>query len=246
MRCLSPLDILNTWERGQYLSPLDRALALLMPVCSEITLDKLRTLTISQRDDLLFRLYEKTFGPEIKGTATCPGCSERIEFTTSARDIKAEQKGKPYKEEYGLQLTDEGVELILRLPNSDDLAAVGESEDIENARNLLMKRCVLKATHNGELTSIDELPTEVIYKTVEYMADCEPFSEVLVAFQCPVCNHRWHMIFDIAVFLWVKISLEAKRLLKEVHTLASVYKWSEADILSMSSFRRQLYINEMP
>jgi hypothetical protein len=43
-------------------------------------------------------------------------------------------------------------------------------------------------------------------------------------------------------FFWSEISAEARRLLLEVHNLASAYGWSESDILSMSALRRRYYL----
>jgi len=50
------------------------------------------------------------------------------------------------------------------------------------------------------------------------------------------------MTFDIASFFWAEICVQAKRLLREVHTLARAYGWREMDILSMSPARRQFYL----
>jgi hypothetical protein len=50
------------------------------------------------------------------------------------------------------------------------------------------------------------------------------------------------MMFDIVSFLWTEIAAEAKRLLREVHILASAYGWREADIFSLSPLRRQFYL----
>ena len=74
------------------------------------------------------------------------------------------------------------------------------------------------------------------------MAECDPQAEVLIDMECPDCGHRWQMLFDIAAFLWTEIAVAAKRLLREVHTLARAYGWREADILSLSAARRQFYI----
>jgi hypothetical protein len=49
-------------------------------------------------------------------------------------------------------------------------------------------------------------------------------------------------MFDIGAFLWEEIAAQARRLLREVHTLARAYGWREADILVMSAARRQAYL----
>ena len=59
---------------------------------------------------------------------------------------------------------------------------------------------------------------------------------------CPTCGNQWQLFFDIAAFLWLKIEMQARRLLREVHTLARAYGWREADILALSPWRRQAYL----
>ncbi len=49
-------------------------------------------------------------------------------------------------------------------------------------------------------------------------------------------------MFDVVSFFWSEICVQAKRLLREVHTLARAYGWREADILNMSTARRQFYL----
>ena len=55
----------------------------------------------------------------------------------------------------------------------------------------------------------------------------------------------WQLTLDIVSFLWSEISSLAKRHLREVHTLAWAYGWSEADILAMSPARRQFYLESV-
>jgi len=46
----------------------------------------------------------------------------------------------------------------------------------------------------------------------------------------------------LQLFLWTEITSQARRLLHEVHLLATTYGWHEADILAMSAIRRQYYL----
>jgi hypothetical protein len=64
----------------------------------------------------------------------------------------------------------------------------------------------------------------------------------LIDLSCPACGHGWQVIFDIESFLWAKVSALAKRLLHEVHGLASAYGWTERDILALPAVRRQFYL----
>src|SRR5262249_6278705 len=75
----------------------------------------------------------------------------------------------------------------------------------------------------------------------EKLAAADPLSETRVALRCPACEKEWEEILDIVSFLWREIEARARRLLFEIHILASTYGWAEADILSLSDRRRALY-----
>jgi hypothetical protein len=50
------------------------------------------------------------------------------------------------------------------------------------------------------------------------------------------------MLFEIGTFLWTELAAQAKRLLREIAALARVFGWSEAEVLSLSATRRQIYL----
>ena len=74
------------------------------------------------------------------------------------------------------------------------------------------------------------------------MAEADPQADIQLALSCPACGHQWLSTFDIVSFFWSEINAWAYRILREVHILASAYGWREADILAMSPYRRQLYL----
>ena len=77
---------------------------------------------------------------------------------------------------------------------------------------------------------------------IRELAAGDPQAEVLLSLRCPACEHEWSTPFDILAYLWDEIDDWARRLLSEVHTLASAYGWSERDVLGMSARRRRLYL----
>jgi hypothetical protein len=86
------------------------------------------------------------------------------------------------------------------------------------------------------------LPAEVVEAIVNEMARRDPQADIRFALSCPDCAHQWEAIFDIVSFAWNEISAWAGRLMRQVHTLALAYGWREIDILAMSSWRRQAYL----
>jgi hypothetical protein len=74
------------------------------------------------------------------------------------------------------------------------------------------------------------------------MSSADPLADVQLALTCPACDHKWEQAFDIADFLWNEIQAWAQQTLRDVHSLALVYGWREADVLALSPTRRQMYL----
>jgi len=142
-----------------------------------------------------------------------------------------------------LSLTVDGYEVQFRLPNSQDLVAVAESGDAAAGRRLLLESCLLAARLGDEDKSAGELPTDLVESLTARMAQADPQANVWLNLACPSCGHRWQAPFDIASFLWRELNFWAERTLQQVHSLALAYGWTEADILALSPWRRQYYLN---
>jgi hypothetical protein len=244
MRPLNAHTLLRIWEIGQHQHPIDRALTLLAVACPEKAMDELVSLSIGQRDAHLLTLRELTFGSQLNGFVTCPHCSEQLEFSFSTANVRVTTsliEGVP--PDYSF--TTEGFDLRFRLPNSQDLAALVPYESTQgiDAASHLAQRCLIQAMQDGTPIPSDELPATVITQLADQIVEHDPQAEVLIGMNCAACGHAWQALFDILDFFWIELSTQAKRLLQEVHLLARFYGWREADILSMSAARRQIYLN---
>jgi len=240
MRPLSARDVLNFWERAESQNSVSRALTLLGVACPEMTREEIAELSIGRRNGLLVTLWELTFGPHLHGYGECLDCCERLEFTVNVPDLHCANAVEPSKSE--LALTAEGFEAQFRLPNSLDLAEVANCNDVDAARDILVRRCLLKARQGDKEITAEALPERVITELSNRMPQYDPLSEVQIDLLCPECGYRWLAILDIVSFFWAEISAQAKHLLHEIHSLARAYGWREADILAMSALRRQLYL----
>jgi len=74
------------------------------------------------------------------------------------------------------------------------------------------------------------------------MALADPLAEITISLRCPGCRQESVETLDIVSFVWEEIQARAKRLYWEVHSIASVYGWSETEILSLSPARRLHYL----
>jgi hypothetical protein len=139
-------------------------------------------------------------------------------------------------------MTVDGYELDFRLPNSVDLAAIASQADVAQARQLLLQLCVIHASKDDAAVEIENLPASVDEALGMQMDERDPLAKMELDLTCAACGEHWQVLFDIVAFFWKEIASYARRLLGEVNILAQVYGWRELDILSMSTRRRQFYL----
>jgi hypothetical protein len=240
VRPLSAAELLQAWEEGSALSPLERPLALLAQACPEATRAELSGLSIGERDARLLTLRELTFGRQLTAVAGCPECAQRLELKMAVSDITI---APPADQEELLEVELDGYQVSFRLPTSADLIAIAGRGDSGASGSELLAACIVSASYRGRCRSAGKLPGKVVEQITAEMARADPQAEVKLNLCCPACRHQWHALFDIASYLWIELEAWAHRTLQQVHLLASAYGWSEAEILAISPRRRQLYLN---
>jgi hypothetical protein len=122
------------------------------------------------------------------------------------------------------------------------VAIAARARGAEAARADLVRRCVIRVTRAGESVPPAEWPADLAAGLAEAVAAADPLTDVRIALTCVRCGHGWAVGFDPAAFFWTELDALARRLLNDVHRLASAYGWHEADILAMSAARRATYL----
>ncbi len=239
MRPITASELLWVWERGRSQPSHRQALLLLAAACPETKPEDLAGLSIGRRDAQLLTLRERLFGPRLVSIAGCPACDEKLELNFDVADVRIETDEEP---KALLELKIGGYEVLFRLPDSNDLAVLTAGADLEEGRDTLLKRCMTQVLLNGEEQPAEELPAEIVDAVTKRMSQADPQADVKLTLDCPACGHNWLAIFDIVSFLWSEIENWAQRILHDVHILARAYGWRETDILAMSAFRRQCYL----
>ena len=240
MRALSASELLGVWERGLAQQPIQRALTLLSAAFPQTPPDVLAKLSIGQRDACLLTLREWLFGSNLVSLARCPNCGARLELTFNVADIRVASKAEGVNETLSLSIAE--YDVCFRLPNSLDLAAITSHDEATTTRQLLLERCLIAAHQKGEPRLAHQLPAEIVDAIAQQMSQADPQADVQLDLTCPACNHQWQATFDIVSFFWSEIHTWAYRILGEVHTLARAYGWSEAEILALTPWRRQFYL----
>lgn len=237
---ISAESLLQVWERGQLLAPVEKALTLLAAANPEATREELAMMSIGRRDAHLLTLREQLFGSQLSSLTDCPACGERLELNFNVADIRATSPS-----DAPLALRESGYELELRLPNSLDLLCLTDCATVAEMRSRLFEQCVLRVMDEGEAEAVarlSEMPDEVVELAIERMGQADPQADVEVELSCPECRHVWQTCFDIVSYLWTELNAWAGQMLREVHLLASSYGWRESDILRMSAPRRRSYL----
>jgi hypothetical protein len=227
---LSDSDLLQLWEDGVCRHPLDRALLMLGSAHPDAPYESLADWTLGDRNRSIAELRAACFGPGIHGWVACPHCGDRLEFETDWRAV-AGASGEPVRDRQIVV----GARAF-RLPTSRDLARIATESDPHVASIRLVENCRL-GPHEPAAWSEREFE-----EIGERMAQADPLAETRLTLACPSCSHAWEETIDVAAFAWEEIEARAKRILFEIHRLASAYGWAEAQILALSARRRALYL----
>jgi hypothetical protein len=229
MPAMDPHALISCWETGRRRHTLDRALLLHAVAAPAEPPDALADRPIGQRNAALIRFRRALFGDELQSCLACPACGEQLEFSLSANALLARAPE---------DVTDVSVDGVrVRMPTTRDLASVAGEPDEASAVRKLFERLI--GEPGAPAPSRALLTADQVTRALD---DADPCIDVAIDVTCPACAHGWNAPFDIVDFLWEEIDVRARRLLDEVHVLASAYGWTEADILRLSDARRSAYL----
>jgi hypothetical protein len=208
MQVPSAAELLAVWERAQFQPITARALMLLEAASPGESKADLARLSVGQRDARLLALRELLFGSQMTGLMSCPRCRQQLEIDFECVDIKVERD----QPDQLLSTSSGGYVARFRLPNSNDLDAVAESEhcrsdEAATVRELL-SRCVIELRRNGrkqKTGSARAWPPALIDAIAAEMERADPQANVQLHLNCVDCGHRWWTTFDIVPFLWTEI-----------------------------------------
>jgi hypothetical protein len=229
MQALTPAKLLALWEAGKPLDPLDRGV--LAAHATTPGSENHADWPIGRRNRALAQLHCAAFGGVLRGWTRCGGCGEQLEFAFDSHSV-ADAKAEP--EEQGL--VNWGT-WRFRLPTSRDLAAAAQEQSEPLATRRLMSACLVGGEPAREAWSEDDVKA-----IEERLAAADPLAELRLHFDCPACSASFDESLDLCRFVWAAIDSRAKRILREVHVLASAYGWSEGQILALSPSRRSAYL----
>jgi len=242
--CVSPFtaaDLLEAWERAECATPARRALLLLEAAHPEEVRAAFEQLRVSERDALLLRLRQDLFGTQLRSVTPCPACGQEVELTFQTSDLHP--GGTPNANGDVFPFRTGRMSGTFRLPVSGDwLVVPPDLGDPEEVRDIIARRCLVSLEGGDDWAIGQTPPHEALAAIGAAIAECDADAHTELAASCPSCGNSWDALFDIGSFLWREIDADCRRLLRQVHRLASAYGWSEEEILGLSSQRRASYL----
>ena len=207
-----------------------------------LSADQILDLPVGYRDSRLIELRHQLFGSNIVSTANCSACTARLELSFDLEPMIALSKNytlAPFVFSW------DSDQLQMRCPSTRDvLASLSQSSTLNTDSNTisrLLKSCV--ADDSMKLLDVDWNDTKLQQALIEKIELHDPLGLIEFQMTCSECHHTFGTTFDIGRFLWSELDAWCQRLLGEIHTLARTYGWTEAEILSLGAWRRQVYLN---
>jgi hypothetical protein len=222
-----------------------------------VTEDVARNLLIADRQYLLLKLRQATFGEQVQATIVCVNeeCANRMDIDFSTDDVPVTESIER-RLVYEMTLSQEAAladadgvshtHVAFRLPNGSDHELITPvlARDESRASQMLLERCVQKIGVNGlmEEVGVSQLSTLACMEIEQQMEAVAPQVELTMEGECPECGAEFAVPFDLERFFFNELRTSLDLLYREVHYLAYHYHWSEREIMEMSRLKRRRYI----
>jgi hypothetical protein len=201
------------------------------------TSDLVRRLLVGDRDYLILQLRRLTLGDEVQAVFRCPACDCNMDVSFDAKDVPVLFRPEAAADHsISLDSATSGTRTVrFRLPCGADQEAVLDL-DPQEAAVALLGRCVLDC--GGIPLSVDEGDA-----IAAAMDRCAPQLDLELDLACPECGKQFLAPFDTTAFFLGEMKINGGQLLREIHSLAFYYHWSEAEIMDLRRDRRRAYLD---
>lgn len=222
---------------------------------SPVTEDVARQFLVADRQYLLLKLRQFTFGDLVRANLFCPwpDCGRRVSTEFAIDDVPVEEAAERAPQ-YTVTLSPDACgegdasqrEVGFRLPNGADQevvsALLGENE--AEALSLLLIRAIQRIgpfvpPGADRVAALSSLARAEIEAEMERVA---PKVELNMDTACPECGRAFVVPFDLHRFFFGELRTDSDLLYREVHYLAYHYHWGEGEIMGMPRDKRQKYV----
>lgn len=196
-------------------------------------IDRVRDLCVADRQYLALQWRLQNSDAQQWLTASCPQCAAYYDFPLQWNLLPI----KPAAAEFPFAVAETALgEIHVRAPTGRDQEVIALLPADIDVKRWLTQRLIVSPTHDRHaLSDADYL---VIDAAIEAMV---PEVANAVGTQCPECGCEHSVELD----LYGALFKANNELLDDVHRIASVYHWSEAEILALPSERRLQYLQRI-
>jgi hypothetical protein len=215
-----------------------------------ITHALVRDLCIGDRDYLVLKLREATFGARLLHVLHCThaSCGAKLDLDLVIADFPVHARPSQPRHHLRRDGHDGALlhEIEFRVPRGRDqeLVAAQPSSSPEALRDLLLASCVTRVTcgdGGGELP-FAALPVTSKQALADAIEEAAPWVDLRLELECPECARPFEAWFDPVAILLGEVGLGRAAFEREIHLLALHYHWSLAEILQLTRPRRQRFL----
>ncbi len=197
--------------------------------------------TVSERLQGLLAVANASIGASTAAVAVCSNadCREQVELQLGLSSFADEEPANEFD-----WLSPEGEKISCRLPTGQDQLAwqnhaqAGQDAQ-DNDESWLAKRLIEDTTKQPTPM---QLPDTWIESLGIALNTVDPLTALDIDVSCPFCHQSLRVDVDLEQLLIEGLRLQQRRLIEQIHRLASSYHWSESDIASLPSWRRERYL----
>jgi hypothetical protein len=238
MRAPLATELLDLWDAGGALTPMERSVLLLRAACGGDP--EIERWTLGEVNARLLELRALLFGRRLECLANCPRCDAVASTEIDVRELLSAASSAANSEP-AAELATGNTRIGVRLPTAGDLIALGRSPDASGSALVASLVDGLRLDVGGDSDRAAAIAGEV----ARHVTREDPLAHIELVVCCPACANRWSAPFYAIDILWTEITALAELLIHEVARLAQAFGWREADILQLSAQRRQHYLEAL-
>lgn len=192
-------------------------------------------LCVADRQYLMLRLAALLNGEQLWLKVDCGNCHSLFDVELRRCDLPVKKAGEGYPK---IRLQVNKWEIEAGVPTGRDQEGIGDLTEAE-AVLWLLQQCIYSV--NGRPPREDffrQLKKQHIAAIDKALDDVSPAVCDRLVVTCPECSQKQHARLDH----YADSGLDEHLFYDEIHTLASHYHWSEADILDLPRLKRRRYL----
>jgi hypothetical protein len=232
--------LLEVWHAARGQSRARRALAL-AALAASVEPAEAAAWSLGARNAWLLQLVRNLSGPSLELVGRCTSCGENVEFTVDVgvlADLTRESAQHRTISAPTAKLEHTGTVYHCRALTSADILAV-EGLPADEVDLALLARVL--GDDPARRDTARNLPDAAKDDARRVAGALDPWAVLRLDLSCPACGTQSEEPLPIADAAWHALESAAASLVRDVHILARAYGWTEAEILSLPKWRRDVY-----